>query len=540
MSSYSMVDQLTDDAEQLEEAYRAAVRSGQVEAFRQAIDARRAAAPDDRLYAAWFYRLHDGVTKVKESFIAWGWAVPLALLNGLVLWLLSDDQRFAISIQSARPGVGASSYLPMVFLLAAPLSAVFVLGYLTAAGRLRRGVAALIGVVLLAAAAYVLWVYPRAGTRPFQEQYVTLMAMHLPLLAWAGVGALLVHARRDPANRFAFLLKSLEVFVVGGLFVIAGGLFTGITVALFDTLGVEFPDIVRRLFVAGGGGLIPVIAVAMVYNPAAPPAAQDFDEGLGKLVALLPRVLLPLTLLVMAVFVLFVPFNFFEPFENRDVLIIYNAMLFAVIALLTAVTPLSLERVSPRLGRWLRRGIVAVAALALAISVYALVAILYRTAIDRLTPNRLAFIGWNAINIYLLLSLLFHQARAGEGAWPTGIHRALSEGTVLYVVWTLAMILALPWLFGIDRGQMAGLPPAVQEIVYENSEPILLKCAASPHIYLLEDGQKRWIDTIATFTDRGYRWGDVSFVSCDDLRAIPDGPTIPEGADPPPTVESGD
>lgn len=534
MSFRSMMNEVADDPEQLEQAYQAAVQAGEVEAFQQAIDARRAAAPEDRLYAAWFYRLRHSAVKVKESFIAWGWAIPLALLNGLVLWLLSDDQRFAVTIQSVRPGVAASDTLPMVFLLAAPLSAVFVLGYLTVAGRRQRGVAALIGVALLAAAAYVLLVYPQAGTRPFQEQYLTLMAMHLPLLAWAGVGALLVHDRRDPANRFAFLLKSLEVFVVGGLFVIAGGVFTGITMALFDTLTVDLPEIVQRLFIAGGGGLIPVLAVAMIYNPAAPPAAQDFDEGLGKLVALLPRVLLPLTLVVLFIFVLFVPFNFFEPFENRDVLIIYNAMLFAVVALLTGVTPLALEQVSPRLRGWLRRWIVAVAALAVAISVYALVAILYRTAIDRLTPNRLAFIGWNAINIYLLLSLLFHQARVRAGAWPVGIHRALSEGTVLYAVWTLLMILALPWLFGLDRGQMDGLPPAIQDIIYETPEPILLKCTTSPHIYLLEDGQKRWIDTIATFTDRGYRWADVRFVGCDDLSAVPNGPTIPEGAGPPP------
>lgn len=537
MSLYGTIDELTDDPEQLEQAYRAAVAAGQADAFRQAIDARRAAAPDDRLYAAWFYRLRQSATQVKESFIAWGWAVPLALLNGLALWLLSDDQRFAVTIQNVRPGVEATRYMPLVLLLAAPLSAVFVLGYLTAAGRLRRGLAALIGVVLLAAAAYVLWVYPQAGTRPFQEQYITLMAFHLPLLAWAGVGALLMADHRDSTNRFAFLLKSLELFVVGGLFVIAGGVFTGITVALFETLGVEFPQIIQRLFIAGGAGLIPVIAVAMTYNPAVPPARQEFDEGLGKLVAMLPRVLLPLTLLVMVVFLLFVPFNFFEPFENRDVLIIYNAMLFAVIALLTAVTPLSLAQVSPRLGRWLRRGIVAVAALAVAISVYALVAILYRTAIDRLTPNRLAFIGWNVVNTYLLVSLLFHQARAGDGAWPSGIHRALSEGTILYAVWALVLILALPWLFGIDQGQLAELPAVIQNIVYESPEPILLKCAASPHIYLLEAGQKRWIDTIPTFTDRGYRWSDVHFVACNDLRAIPDGPTIPEGAGPPPQPE---
>jgi hypothetical protein len=533
MSYQVTIDDLAHDPEQLEQVYQAAVRAGQVEEFQQAIEAQRAAAPDNLLYAAWFYRLRHTAVRGKESFIAWAWAIPLALLNGLVLWLLSAD-RFTIEIAGARPTVPATSYLPTVILLAAPLSAAFVLVYLAASGRRRWGMAALIGVALLAAAAYVVWVYPRAGTRPFQEQYITLMALHLPLLAWAGVGAFLIYDHRGPTDRFAFLMKSLEVFIMGGLFVLAGGLFTGITVGLFDALGVEFPELVQRLFLAGGAGLIPVIATAVMYNPNVPPAGQEFEESLSKLVALLARILLPLTLLVLFVYLLFIPFNFFEPFENRDVLIVYNAMLFAVIALTTGATPISLAQLSPRLGRWLRVGIAAVAVLAAIISLYALVAILYRTAIDRLTPNRLAFIGWNAINIYLLLSLLFNQARAGADGWPAGIHRALAGGTVAYAVWTVILILALPWLFGIDQGVTAGLPSEIQDIVYEFPAPILLKCAQSPHIYLLEDGQKRWIDTIPTFTDRGYQWGDVHFVSCGDLRAVPDGLSIPEAAGPPP------
>ena len=267
---------------------------------------------------------------------------------------------------------------------------------MVAAGRRRWPLAALIAAGLLAAVAYVLLLYPRLGTRPFQEQYLTLMAAHLPLLSWAGVGLFLVAARRDPGNRFAFLIKSLEVFIMGGLLLIAGGLFTAITVALFQALSVEFPQAVMRLFVAGGGGLIPVIAVALIYNARRAPAEQSFDEGLSKLIATLMHILLPLALLVLLVYVGFIAFNFREPFDNRDVLIIYNAMLFAVVALLVGATPLSLDETSPRLARWLRWGIVAVAALALLVSLYALAAIVYRTAMDRLTPNRLAFIGWSS------------------------------------------------------------------------------------------------------------------------------------------------
>ena len=96
------------------------------------------------------------------------------------------------------------------------------------------------------------------------------------------------------------------------------------------------------------------------------------------------------------------------------------------------------------------------------------------------------------------------------------------------------MILAIPWLFGIDQGAVEDLPPTVQQIIYDNPAPILLKCTGSPHIYLLESGEKRWIETIETFNDRGYVWRDVLFITCDDLRSIPDGVPIPANAGPPP------
>lgn len=531
MSYHDTVCALAKDAEQMEQVYHAALKAGEMDAFKEAIDDSYRSAPENLLYAAWFHRLKHAAAQAKGYVVAWAWVIPLAVINGLLFWWLSAD-RFTITIEGFRGT--ERDFLPAVFILAAPLSALLVLIYLTAVGRKRWPVSALIGILLLAAGAYVLLTYPQTGPVPFQEQYLTLMVMHLPLLAWAGVGVFLIARHRDPANRFSFLIKSLEVFILGGLFVIAGGLFTAIAFGLFEALDVDLPEVVQRLFIAGGGGLIPVVATAVIYNPTLPPVEQAFDEGLSKLVALLMRILLPLTLLVLLVYLAFIPFNFRAPFENRDVLIIYNGMLFAVVALLVGATPVSLAGIAPRVRHWLRLGIIAVAALALIVSLYALAAILYRTFLDRLTPNRLAFIGWNVVNIGLLFLVLLLQARAREGRWLQRLFRAYSAGTVAYAVWTLAVILATPWVFGIDQGHVQALPEKVQEVIYENPPPILLKCSGSPHIYLLENGKKRWIETIEVFDSRGYNWHDVHFIKCGDLRSIPDGVPIPIDAGPPP------
>ena len=203
-------------------------------------------------------------------------------------------------------------------------------------------------------------------------------------------------------------------------------------------------------------------------------------------------------------------------------------------ALLVGATPVRSDDVTGRAQVWLRRAIIAVATLALIVGLYAFVAILYRTAIDKLTPNRLTFIGWNLVNIGILVLLLIKQLRGSEKSWLSRLHSAFATGAVAYAIWALIVIVAIPWLFGINQGEVSQLPEPIQKIVYETSPPILLKCTQSPHVYLLDQGEKHWIKDIPTFEDRGYQWREVKRVPCDDLEAVPDGLPIPQDAGEPP------
>jgi hypothetical protein len=63
---------------------------------------------------------------------------------------------------------------------------------------------------------------------------------------------------------------------------------------------------------------------------------------------------------------------------------------------------------------------------------------------------------------------------------------------------------------------------------------VLLKCQQSPHIYALENGQKRWIKDIPTFEREGFVWDDIKFVTCGELRQLPTGSPIPPDAGPSP------
>lgn len=428
-----------NDAARLEDVYQAAVKASSATGFANALEATYAEQPDNLLYAAWHYRLAAARAAITRH-IPWVLALGLALLNGLVLWVLSDTDRLMLQ-------VNGRNMLPVFLVVWAPVSALFVLAYLVRTGAAQLRLAVGLGIGLAALALYAIVLYPRLSSVAFQEQYLPLAMLHLPLLAWAAVGVAVLGGLGRAHDRFAFALKSLEVFVLAGLFACVLGVLTIVTVALFSALDINLGTIVPRLILAGGGGMIVVLAVAIAYDPGAAPAEQSFEGGLSKLLALLLRLFLPLTLLVLAVYVVLIPFNFWKPFENRDVLITYNVMLFAVMALLVAVTPLEAAGLPVEQQRWLRRGIVAVAALALIVGVYALAAILYRTAQEGFTPNRVTFIGWNVINAALLALLLNRQRLSDAESWLPSLQRVFGAAAVFYTAWSAFVVLALPWLF---------------------------------------------------------------------------------------------
>lgn len=101
----------------------------------------------------------------------------------------------------------------------------------------------------------------------------------------------------------------------------------------------------------------------------------------------------------------------------------------------------------------------------------------------------------------------------------------------------------LRWISSMDAFEHLGLTWEDVHVVedafldkFEKGRPVhvLLKCQASPHIYRLENDQKRWIQDIDTFLAEGHVWEDVRLVTCQYLRGIPDGASIPEDAGPPP------
>jgi hypothetical protein len=428
------------DPARLEELYRTALRENREHDFAAGITACHRETPDNVLFAAWFYRLQPTQSQgpIRRLGPNWVTAILLSVVGALCTWLL------------ANPVVmSATSRAPWELYAVVLVQAALAIAYLavTAHKDRQRALLAVLGLAGVFAYVYGFTRQPFDDPNSMAGQYAILMLLHVPLAAWIAVGLTLLGLRRSDVQRFAFLNKSIEVFITGGVFAAGAGVFSVITMGLFAALSVRLSDSVFRLLTAGVGGAVPVLAVAAVYDPRLRPAEQAFEQGLGRLLSMLMRLLLPLTVVVLAIYAAFIPFNFMVPFRQREILMVYNAMLFAVMGLLIGAIPVREEDVPARLQNALRVGVLVLAILAAVVSVYALAAVVYRTVQGMLTPNRLTVIGWNSINIGILVVLIVGQLKRGAAGGMRRLHAAFSIGAAAYIAWTVCVILALPWLF---------------------------------------------------------------------------------------------
>lgn len=275
------------------------------------------------------------------------------------------------------------------------------------------------------------------------------MALHLPFVAWAALGAGLSLGHPDaPEQGHAFMVKSVEIAVTVGLYFGTWMLFVGLTAGIFAVLGFQPSGETMQAAAAWGIGAVPLLALATVCDPSRTPAAQRWDTGLARLLRILTGIFLPLALAVLVVYVgWFIPAYFWRPFQEREVLAVYNATIMAILVLMTAVLTDPTEQRSTAQETSLRYQLLALGGLTFSLNLYALAAILSRTLEYGLTPNRYAVLGWNIATLLMLGLALAGQWRAQKSDWASAFRIALGRGTALAALWALWVLVGLPWAF---------------------------------------------------------------------------------------------
>ncbi len=438
MTLKDQVQQAKGDAAALERLYR---QADEERAFKEAIAESVKAYPDDTLFSAWSYRLdiHQPPEAASGAPIPdkdrhWWVAIAGSVVLGALYALFAGDKPPVPDPNQANPlfwiGWGPLTALGLLFFLAMtnPIG-----------DRLRRfGTVALI--ISLAGLITALMAWGETG------QKAILVSLHLPFVVWSVVGGALAFGDPDRARQFyAFLVKSVETMLTAGVYFVAGVIFGGLTFGIFNVLGMELSQDSLRTVAAWGMGVIPILALASVYDPALSPTDQNWATGLARILRILTRLLLPLALGVLAVYVCwFIPLYFWRPFEEREVLIVYNATIMAIIALLAAAATESDEQRTEALDRMLRHAILSVGLLTILLNIYALAAIITRTTTLGLTPNRHAVLGWNIVTLLILAIVVARLWQAKSDEWVNIFRESMALAMIPAVVWASWVLWVLP------------------------------------------------------------------------------------------------
>ena len=363
------------------------------------------------------------------------WLPALAVVLGGLFALLANHD-----IPAPVPAEGVA---PAYWIGWSPLIGLAILLYLLIASgdssrRQTYGLGA--GLILLAALVAGLTAWDRV------DDVAILTAIHLPFVIWMVVGWTVSRCHEGGDQFFAYLLKSVETVVTTGLYLIAGGIFVGLTIGIFQVLGVQLPETVLGRVPAFGLGAVPPLALARVYDPRTSPYGQNWSRGLARLVRILPRLMLPAAIGILLIYLLWlVPTRFWQPFEERSALIVYNATIIAIIAVMsTSVTGIDEPRSA--YDGLLRYGILALGLLSVLLNAYALIALSGRILELGSTVNRHAVGGWNIVTLFMLSILVGTMWRGGAGQWAMHYRGTLPRLLVPAAAWAVWILLVLPHL----------------------------------------------------------------------------------------------
>ncbi len=443
----SRVEEAKGDPAAMERLYGQALTAGEARAFNEAIRECAGEHPEDILFSAWTCRLDassipettepESQSQKQSQVRNWKIAVSTSVVLGILYTLVAGDK-------PPVPIPGEAN--PQFWIGWAPLTTLGILFYLAMTKHTRNRIRWNTG---LSFAVLSIAVYTALIAWDRTDNLSILMALHLPFVAWACVAAGLVIGHPEPARQFyAVLVKSVETILTGGIFFAATMVFLGLTVGIFSVLGVKLSEDGMQTVVAWGIGAIPILAIASVYDPSSAPVEQNGDTGLARILRILTWLLLPLALGVLAIYVLwFIPAYFWRPFQEREVLIVYNATILAILVLLTVVTTGLDEQQSTRKDTILRNAVLILGSLALLLNIYSLAAIISRTHDFGLTPNRYAVTGWNIVTLFMLGMVVIQLWRGRMGQWVQIFRDSIARVTVLPVVWALWVLLGLPISF---------------------------------------------------------------------------------------------
>ncbi|MDP3359298.1 MAG: hypothetical protein Q8S41_08105 [Lutibacter sp.] len=266
---------------------------------------------------------------------------------------------------------------------------------------------------------------------------IILACIHLPIFLWTVVGYTFVGGNvNDSQKKIDFLRFNGDFVVMTAVMVLSGILFTGITIGLFELIGLKIEDFFAQHIAVWGAPAIPILATYLVRNN---------PQLVNKISPVIARIFTPIVFAMLLIFLSAIIYTGKNIYNDRNFLIIFNALLIGVMAIIlfsvTAATKNANEK-------WNLLFLFGLSALTIILNGFALSAIAFRLVEFGITPNRIAVLGANLlifINLILVAHKLFLILRGKSEVQK--VENIIALFIPIYGIWTALVTFLFPLLF---------------------------------------------------------------------------------------------
>ncbi len=240
---------------------------------------------------------------------------------------------------------------------------------------------------------------------------------------------------RNTAKVSGFIRYCGELVVMTGLMAIAGAMLSGVTIGLFEIIGMKIGELYMENVGIMGAAVLPVIAAWLI----------DLYPGITDRIApVIARVFTPLVLLSAVIYLVAISVSGISLSQNREFLLVFNILLLGVMAII--VFSLSeLDKSDVRKLNVILLFLLAV--VTLLIDLFALAAIITRLS-EGFTPNRTVVLVSNILILVNLLLVLPDLFIAGFRGKPLDrVEKTINRYLPVYFIYSIVVIFIFPLIF---------------------------------------------------------------------------------------------
>ena len=269
-----------------------------------------------------------------------------------------------------------------------------------------------------------------------ESNSVILAYIHLPLLIWCLYGLIFIDFDlKDKNKRMDYIKHNGDLAILFAIILIAGGILTGVTLGLFEAIGLKIENFYFEYIVISGLVSVPIIVTLIISN---------FPQVTNKIAVIIANIFSPLVLITLIVYLISIVITGKDPYNDRDFLIVFNVMLLGVMAIIV----FSISGITKKL-HFSTITLLALSIITLIIDLVALSAIHYRLGEYGFTPNRTVILGSNLLifgNLVLIMLDLYKVNFKNKEIKQ--VELTIANYLPVYALWTIFVVFGIPLLFG--------------------------------------------------------------------------------------------